>query len=437
MRSVMHQKKHLSFDGLIKTASQRFEKISDYRQQSKLRYSIHDCYMSALAMMFLQDSSVLEFQRRMKEEISKCNLESMFHITDIPEDTQFRDIFDNADYSEAENVFSDFFRSLQRGKQLERFQFLDGHYLVTLDGSGYFSSYKIECPGCLTKETTKDGEKTIRYEHQILQPAIVCPGQKQVIPLVPEQIRNTDGTKKQDCETKAGKRAIERIRKDHPKLKIIITADSLYSKQPFIDKLKENRMSYIIVAKPTDHKVLFEWVEDFKKLGACTHWEVKDIKGFRHVFDWCNEIPLNGTKDAENVNFMEYSEFNKSGERTYHNTWVTDFTVSKKNVAQLVKGGRTKWKIENETFNTLKNQGYHIEHNYGHGKKNLSYVFFLMNLLAFFMHQIFALTDFLYEKCRNKFSAKKEYWNQLRCTFRVFFLTSWVELLKFIIKPDT
>jgi hypothetical protein len=94
---------------------------------------------------------------------------------------------------------------------------------------------------------------------------------------------------------------------------------------------------------------------------------------------------------------------------TYQNSWVTDITISEHNVVDLVKGGRARWKIENETFNTLKSQGYHIEHNYGHGRQNLSLNFFLLNLLAFFMHEIFQLTDRLYQACRRKASARKAF----------------------------
>jgi hypothetical protein len=89
-------------------------------------------------------------------------------------------------------------------------------------------------------------------------------------------------------------------------------------------------------------------------------------------------------------------------------------------VLTLVKGGRSRWKIENETFNTLKNQGYHIEHNFGHGQQNLSMIFFTLNLSAFYVHQILELTDRLYHTVRySKFTSRKEYWNQLRCTIRI------------------
>jgi len=114
------------------------------------------------------------------------------------------------------------------------------------------------------------------------------------------------------------------------------------------------------------------------------------------------------------------------------NSWVTDLTVNKRNIVEMVQAARARWKIENETFNTLKNQGYHIEHNFGHGKKNLSMNFFILNLLAFFIHQILDLCDPIYQRCRSKFTSRKEYWNQLRCTFRVLCFNNWEHMLNFI-----
>jgi hypothetical protein len=102
----------------------------------------------------------------------------------------------------------------------------------------------------------------------------------------------------------------------------------------------------------------------------------------------------------------------------------------------MVKGGRAHWKIENETFNTLKNQDYHLEHNFGHGQYNLSFIFFMLNLPAFYVHQILELTDRLYQTVRyKKFSSRKEYFNQLRCTFRIILFDSWEQMLRHILDP--
>jgi hypothetical protein len=144
---------------------------------------------------------------------------------------------------------------------------------------------------------------------------------------------------------------------------------------------------------------------------------------------------LNGTKDADNVNYFEYTIL-KGDKVNYHNSWVTDITITEDNIIELVKGGRARWKIENEAFNTLKNQGYHLEHNFGHGEKHLAYNLLLFNFLAFCMHQIFELSDIVYQKCRAKFTSRKEYWNQLRCTIRILIFPSFESLLKFIINPE-
>jgi len=428
----LHTKKHLSFSALRKLVSDRVLKFEDIRQESKVEYSLHDCCQSAFAMMFFQDPSLNAFQQRLQEKRQLNNLKTMFNVNAIPQSTQLRTAVDNIPSTEIELLFSDFYRPLQRGKQMELLEFMDGKYLIPLDGVQYFSSNNISCTCCLEKKH-KNGETT--YYHQVVAATIVCPGLRQIIPLAPEPIQNIDGSTKQDCEINAGKRIIKKIRSAHPKMKIIITGDGLYSKQPFIDELKQNRMSFILVAKPTDHTLLYQWFSEFHQMKETRQLTIYDQKGRRHFYEWANNIPLNGTKDADNVNCFEYTIF-KDDKVNYHNSWVTDITITKDNIIQLVKGGRARWKIENEAFNTLKNQGYHLEHNFGHGEKYLSYNLLLFNFLAFFMHQIFELSDRLYQKCRSKFTSRKDYWNQLRYTIRILIFPSFESLLKCIIDPE-
>lgn len=110
---------------------------------------------------------------------------------------------------------------------------------------------------------------------------------------------------------------------------------------------------------------------------------------------------------------------NKKGKAGYHNSWVTDLPVTEKNVALLAQGGRGRWKIENEMFNTQKNGGYHLEHNFGHGSKHLSFALFLLNLLAFFMHQTQTLCDHAYRRTRFEFDFECDFWESFRALFRV------------------
>ena len=428
----MHSKKHLSFTAIRKALSAHFAGLDDRRQSAKVSYSLHDSLMSGFAMMFFQDPSLLAFQKRMQERIQVNNLNKVFAVSDIPSDTQIRDVLDALSPAELEAIFVQLLQRLQRGKHLNNYQFFDDMYLVPIDGSQYFTSEKVHCPHCLV--ATSRGKK--RYHHNILQAAIVCPGMRQVLPLAPEQISNADGSQKQDCELNAARRLIKKIRAAHPKLKIIIGGDDLYSNQPFIDALKAARMSFILVAKPQSHKVLFEWVDELIGLADGASLEYGDEKGRRHRYQWVNNVPLNGSRNADLVNFFQYQLVAKTGKVTYKNSWVTDIAVDANNVATLVKGARARWKIENETFNTLKNQGYHLEHNFGHGRQNLSMIFFMLNVLAFYVHQILELTDRLYQTVRyQKFTSRKEFWNQLRCTFRILVFRDFEHMLAYILHP--
>ena len=167
-----------------------------------------------------------------------------------------------------------------------------------------------------------------------------------MLPLAPEFVVNTDGSSKQDCETNAGKRMINRLRRTHRQLPAIIVADSLYSKEPFIQMLTGLRFSFILVAKPKDHKSLFEDIAGLRRGKRLETWQYRDKQGRVHRYEWVNAVPLNGNPNSPEVNFVEYWIMGKNGGIGFHNSWVTDIEISKDNVAQVVKGGRARWKVE-------------------------------------------------------------------------------------------
>jgi hypothetical protein len=295
----VHIKKHLSFNALRKSIGEVFAQIDDRRQPGKVDFSLHDCLMSALAMMFFQDPSLLSFQRRMQDRMQSSNLKTMFAVEAIPSDAVLRKTVDPIDTENINPCFEILFQHLQRGKQLLAYKLDSGHYLIALDGSQYFSSETINCPRCLTYKGSRSKR---RYSHQILQAVMLNPTMRQVIPLAPEPIIKSDGDSKNDCERSAGKRLIGKIRAEHPKLKIMVVCDGLYSNQPFIDVLKAHGMSFILVAKSSDHKVLFQWVEELDGLGGVEHMELRDLKGRHHHYRWVNQVPLNGTRNADQGN---------------------------------------------------------------------------------------------------------------------------------------
>ncbi len=178
----MHSKKHLSFTSIRKMLSAFFEQIPDSRQKGKVDYRMHDCLMSALAMMFFQDPSLLSFQRRMQDSMQSNNLKAFFDVEAIPDDNTLRETLDSVPTDAIAPVFSHLFQRLQRGKQLEPYRLDVGHYLIALDGTQYFSSEKIHCPSCLTRKGAKG---RLRYSHQILQAVTLHPMMRQVLPLAP------------------------------------------------------------------------------------------------------------------------------------------------------------------------------------------------------------------------------------------------------------
>jgi hypothetical protein len=132
-----------------------------------------------------------------------------------------------------------------------------------------------------------------------------------------------------------------------------------------------------------DHPFLFEWIEG----EFCTHEEIIDDSGTTHRFKFINNAPLNEANFDCKINFLEYWEIKKDGAKQ-HFSWVTDILITKENIFAVMRGGRARWHIENQTFNTLKNQGYHFERNYGHGYRYLSTVFAMLMMLAFLIDQV-------------------------------------------------
>lgn len=383
--------------------------------------------MSAFAMFALKDPSLLAFDHRRNDE----NLKRLYGIGTIPSDTRMREILDGVDPDELRPLFGDVFHQLQRGKALEPFVFHEGCYLLALDGTGYFSSPTIHCPSCLEKVNKKTGQVTT-YEHQMLGAALVHPDHKEVIPLAPEPIVKQDGSTKNDCERNASKRLLGKIRREHPRLKLIVVEDGLASNGPHIRELMAHRMHFILGVKPGDHAYLFDRVtEAFDEDRARTiSWEEKDVT---YEIAWVNRLPLNEQNQDLVVNFLQYAEYGPDGHRRKFFTWVTDLKITRGCARHLVRGGRARWRIENETFNTLKNQGYQFEHNFGHGQQNLSVVFAMLMMLAFLVDQVQQLCCGLFRAVWHKLGSKRLLWDNLRSHFRHFTFRSMGHLYETIL----
>ena len=197
MTARLIEKAHLSAKGLIDRAKRIFQKVKEPLKGGQGRQkeiSLVDCLTSALAIFKLKFPSLLQFEEEKNKEHVAQNLKNLFGVEDTPCDTYMRERLDEVNPRELRPAFTSIFSALQRGKQLEKFVFLNGKYLLLNDGTGFFSSKKIHCDNCCEKHHKKDG--SITYYHQMLGAAIAHPDFKEVIPICPEPIMKDDGSKK-------------------------------------------------------------------------------------------------------------------------------------------------------------------------------------------------------------------------------------------------
>jgi hypothetical protein len=422
-------RKDLSADSLFLLLRSGFDSLLDPRPRSdEIRISLGDALMSAFAMFSLKDPSLLAFDHRRRDPLD--NFRCLYGILEVPCDSQMRDILDPLDPHGLRTGFTDVFRRLQRGKVLERFAYLDGHYLLSLDGTTYFSSAKIHCPSCQVKHHRGGG---VTYSHQLLGATLVHPDLKEVIPLAPEPIIQQDGQTKNDCERNATGRWLEQFRREHPHLPVIVVEDALSANAPHLRDLRAARAHFIIGVKPGDHAFLFDHLRRRDEAGQMEILTLVDpATGVLHHFRFGNAVPLNESHADELVNVLEYWEIHPDG-WIQHFSWITDLRLTAANVWDIMRGGRARWKIENETFNTLKNQGYHLEHNYGHGQQNLSVVLALLMMLAFLVDQVQQLCCPLFQAAWQKMRTKCHLWEEIRHHFRMLRYNSMSELLRALV----
>ena len=427
-------KKIITFDQMIKSFREAIQDFPDNRTGKNSFYSMEDAALGAFSVFFTQCPSFLAHQKAMEESRGKSNAQTLFGIEKIPTDNHIRTLLDTPLPELVFPVFERCREALIDSGHLDEFRIFNGDLLIVLDGTQYFSSKTIHCETCSTKRH-KDG--SITYSHSVVTPVIVAPGKDKAIPLEPEFIVPQDGHDKQDCENAAAKRWLDTHGKKYSDMGATASGDDLYCKQPLCEKFLDKGFNFILVCKPDSHKTLYEWVEGLEE-GVGRHtfiirrWNGRSRETY--TYRYANDVPLRDGDDALLVNWCELILTTDEGEILYQNGFVTKHKVTNKNVEAIIECGRARWKVENENNNTLKTKGYHLEHNYGHGKKNLSSLLVTFILLAFLFHTLLDFMDGRYRLIRKKLPSRKTFFDDMRALMRYICFESWDALMSFMME---
>jgi hypothetical protein len=425
--------KPLKFKKLLAPVRAALDCLPEHRTGQNVQYTLTDAGLSAFAVFYMQSPSFLAYQRDMQRERGRNNAQSLFGVKRIPCNSQLRNLLDPTDPAGLRAPFWEIYGQLEAGGHLDAYTGVGGTRLVSLDGSQYFSSEKIHCPNC--KVTML--EEQPHYAHGVLLAVVGAPEQAGVICLEPEFITPQDGHEKQDCEQQAIKRWVTRNAARFAPGSVTILTDDLHCHYPLCTLLTQHHMHFILTCKEPSHIALYEEVHLLEQVKGGISTQVVEKRHGRDrerwIYRWAEQVPLRGDLETLMVNWCELTIRDVATDKqVYHCAWATDHPVTAETVPEIVADGRSRWKVENEGFNVLKNQGYNFEHNFGHGQQHLSSVLLSLLLLAFLSHTALELTCPIYQAVRRELGARRTFFNDLRALTRYFYFSDWQCLLTFM-----
>jgi hypothetical protein len=388
-------------------------------------YKMADIGLSAFSIFFMGSPSFLAHQRALAEGHGRSNCETLFGMSAIPSDNYIRLMLDGAAPAAFDGLF---IKAIEAAGPLTPFQCLGGRVLIALDGTEHFCSRKIKCRQCSTRRRSDGGTE---YFHAFLGASMVAPGHKQVLPLPPEFIAPRDGAEKQDCERNAAKRWLARHGAAVAHLRPIYLGDDLFACQPIIAAIHDAGGNFILTCKQSSHRTIAEYLNG-AELHEHRQTTCKRGKRTTTIYRWLSTLPLRATDDAVAVNWFSIETLNANGKRTYYNSFVTDLAITPDTVAELAACGRARWKIENETFNVLKTNGYNLGHNFGHGKDSLASVLVTLNLLAFAFHTAAYLGVLAWRAAVIARGVRYRFFEHLRTITAYVVFRDWTHLLQSI-----
>ena len=401
----------------------------DKRKGGEAVYSMADIGLSAFSLFFMQSESFLSHQRALDDGCGSSNCHTLFGMTRIPTDNHIRSMLDPVDPSHLQPGFDACLEALRKYGGLESFQRLGGRCLIALDGTEYFCSQKLGCSHCLTR---KRANGAVESYHAMLAATLVAPGHTMTLPLMPAFIEPQDGHDKQDCERAAAKRWLHTHSARLAGLKPVYLGDDLFACQPIAQAMAAHGADFIFTCKPDSNKTLYDFIAGAEPHELSITGKLRAKRQTVH-YRWFNAVPLRDGLDAMAVNFIALTAADAKGKVIYKSAFVTSLRITKANAAEIAVCARARWKIENETFNVLKNNGYCLEHNFGHGTNRLAMLFAAMNLLAFAFHTVCDIIEARWRDARNAKGSRKRFFEHIRTLSAYLVFPSWAVFLETLI----
>lgn len=350
----------------------KFNGLTDLRNQSYVKYQMKVIFIVRLMGLMCEMKSMQGMTRELNTEEAIENIAEIcrLELEEIPHCDTINDVFEKVKVEEIEKIRKYMITKLIRGKMIQKYKIRDKYYHVIVDGTGLATSRKKYNENCLVKnKTDKNGKEYQEYSTYVLEAKLVVG--EMVFSIGSEFVENVNVDEtKQDCETKAFKRLAEKIKKEYPKLKIIISGDALYANKPVLDICKENGWKYIIRFKEGAIPSLYN---EFETVVAKANEST--IKDYEYVtgLDY----------QEKKVNIIKHTDKKKGTEFVY----ITDLPITNKNIKTTINVGRKRWKIENEGFNIQKNGTFDIGHLYSKNQVAIK-VHYLMIQIAHILRQL-------------------------------------------------
>lgn len=331
---------------------EKLEHLTDIRNQSYVEYKMSVITVTRLMGLLCGIKSMRETTLKLNTEETIQNIANLLEIDleEIPHYDTINNVFEELEIGELRKIQKYMINRLIRSKMLNKYRFKGKYFQIVVDGTGIMNFKKRHCKHCLKRTYNKGEENEYSiYYHYVLEAKLVVGDM--VISLDSEFIENEEeNVEKQDCELRAFYRMAKRIKKEYPRLPIIITGDALYCVEPVISICKENKWEYILRLKEERLKLLGEEIK-------CLERTEKE----ENLKYW-NNLKYGEIHNQREANVIKY--YDKKGAKTIEFLWITSFKITERNKEETVYFGRQRWKIENEGFNMQKNGTFDIEHIY-------------------------------------------------------------------------